>query len=171
MHLHSDCQFFINTWSVSSICKSKTGKGKIYVAWVHKTILYISSVWVIDGARKDIQRISAHWEFIILPLHSISSLELIVESKVKLLYHHNVGYIILLFTLHFSVYRIEYGIYTSRCLVSNGILKVLQAFIIAAIDCIVLLYTTGLYCLLSSLVNPPSWIILQNMFKLILCTV
>ena len=32
-------------------------------------------------------------------------------------------------------------------------------------DCIVLLYTTGLYCLLSSEVNPPSWIILKKKKK------
>lgn len=32
--------------------------------------------------------------------------------------------------------------------------------IIAASDCIVLLYTTGRYCLHSSLVNPLSWMIL-----------
>ena len=37
-----------------------------------------------------------------------------------------------------------------------------MALIIATKDCIVLLYTTGLYCLLSSLVKPPSWIILER---------
>lgn len=38
--------------------------------------------------------------------------------------------------------------------------KVAIARIMATNDWIVLLYTTGLYCLLSSFVNPPSWIIL-----------
>lgn len=37
-----------------------------------------------------------------------------------------------------------------------------MARIIAARDCMVLLYTTGLYCLLSSDVNPPSCMILQE---------
>jgi len=51
---------------------------------------------------------------------------------------------------------------TSRSLSAKLMQSADMARIIATSDWIVLLYTTGLNCLLSSLVKPPSWIILQQ---------
>ena len=56
---------------------------------------------------------------------------------------------------------IYFKLLTSRSGSPKAIFSVPMALIIATNDCIVLLYTTGLYCLLSSFVNPPSWIILM----------
>lgn len=49
---------------------------------------------------------------------------------------------------------------TSRSLFANGMFKFGMARRMATSDWMVLLYTTGLYCLKSSDVNPLSWIIL-----------
>ena len=51
---------------------------------------------------------------------------------------------------------------TSRSLVEKLMSKFGIALKIATRDCIVLLYTTGLYCLKSSGVNPLSWMILEK---------
>ena len=51
---------------------------------------------------------------------------------------------------------------TSRSLSAKLMHSADMARMIATSDCIVLLYTTGLNCLLSSLVKPPSWMILQQ---------
>lgn len=50
---------------------------------------------------------------------------------------------------------------TSRSLVEKLMPRLGIALRIATRDCIVLLYTTGLYCLKSSGVKPLSWIILK----------
>jgi len=50
---------------------------------------------------------------------------------------------------------------TSRSLLEKLMPRLGIALRIATKDCIVLLYTTGLYCLKSSGVKPLSWIILK----------
>lgn len=79
---------------------------------------------------------------------------------------HNNSLRLTIYFCSFTVEKIELKILASLSLFPYWIPRLGIARKMATSDWIVLLYTTGLYCLKSSGVNPLSWIILENKIPL-----